>query len=601
MNGQQLAYCAILVATFGLLVTERLRKDLAVLLAVVALYVTGTLGAREALAGFSSEPAIVICSIFVLCAALTATGVSRRLGRLVGRAAGGGLTRMLAVVMPSTAALAAFEHHVTITALLLPVMRRLSAKHGVPLSKLLLPLSFAASLGTTITIIGAPAFLVASEMLKQAGRPGLNMFSIAPIGIALSLAGTAFMLLVGRFVLPTREAGGANSGYTRLGGYLTEVVVPPGSPWVDRDAGAALKDSGGTALNLVRDGRALGPPDGAALRAGDALVVEADPDALVGLLESRAVALQPVARHAPDGPGGAESRGPDYLVQLAVAPESRLAGRTLGEVGFLQRYGALVLGLWRRSGPPAARLGQAPLRPGDVLLLEGAPAALGRLATDRDFAPAPPFAGEPRRRGKALLAGAIMLTVIACSGLGLLPLEIATLAGATAVVLTGCITARQAYRAIDHRIFVFIAGAIPLGTAMDKTGTSKLLAAWLQHLVAGWPQMLVLLALFAVVALLTQFMSDAATTALIGPIAVALAGVLGMAPEPFVVTVAMAAVTAFLTPLGHHGNLLVYGPGGYKFADFFVVGAPLTLVVALIVAALAPVLWPGPAPALAAP
>ena len=236
-----------------------------------------------------------------------------------------------------------------------------------------------------------------------------------------------------------------------------------------------------------------------------------------------------------------------------------------------------------------------------MLVLQGSEAALGRIAEDPDFLMTVPFQGEPRRRGKALLAGAIMLTVIACSGLGLLPLEIATLAGATAVVLTGCITARQAYRAIDHRIFVFIAGAIPLGTAMDKTGTSKLLAAWLQHLVAGWPQMLVLLALFAVVALLTQFMSDAATTALIGPIAVALAGVLGMAPEPFVVTVAMAAVTAFLTPLGHHGNLLVYGPGGYRFADFFVVGAPLTLIVALLVAGLAPVLWPGPAPALAAP
>jgi di/tricarboxylate transporter len=186
-----------------------------------------------------------------------------------------------------------------------------------------------------------------------------------------------------------------------------------------------------------------------------------------------------------------------------------------------------------------------------------------------------------------------MLATIVVAALNLLSIEIAALTGAAAMVLSRCITARQAYRAIDGRIYVFIAGALPLGAAMEKTGASKLIAGWLQGAVAGWNQMLILLALFAIVAVLTQFMSDSGTTAIFAPVALALAQVLGQAPEPYVVTVAMASVAAFLTPIGHHGNLLVYGPGRYQFSDFVKVGTPLTVLAGVTVAVLAPLIWPG--------
>jgi di/tricarboxylate transporter len=184
-----------------------------------------------------------------------------------------------------------------------------------------------------------------------------------------------------------------------------------------------------------------------------------------------------------------------------------------------------------------------------------------------------------------------MLATVVAAAFNLLSIEIAALAGAVAMVLAGCLTPRQAYQAVDTRIFVFIAGAIPIGAAMQKTGTADLLAGWLQQAVGGWPQTVVLLAIFGVVAVLTQFMSDAATTALFAPVAVALAQALGQAPEAYAVTVAMAAVAAFLTPIGHHGNLLVYGPGRHQFADFVRVGTPLTILVALVVAFMAPLLW----------
>jgi di/tricarboxylate transporter len=203
-----------------------------------------------------------------------------------------------------------------------------------------------------------------------------------------------------------------------------------------------------------------------------------------------------------------------------------------------------------------------------------------------------PFHGESRPRKKAALTAAIMLGTIALAAFNILSLEIITLAGAAAMVLSGCISSRQAYRRIDARIYVFIAGAIPLGAAMQKTGTATLMAAWLQKEVGQWPQILVLLTIFAIVAVVTQFMSDAATTALFAPVALALAQAMGRPPEPYVVTVAMAAVTSFLTPIGHHGNLLVYGPGRYQFRDFVRVGTPLTILVAVVVTAVSLMIWP---------
>jgi di/tricarboxylate transporter len=280
------------------------------------------------------------------------------------------------------------------------------------------------------------------------------------------------------------------------------------------------------------------------------------------------------------------------LVQAVVAPRSELEQQTLGEVDFRQRYGALVVGFWRRDGWLQQELARIQLRAGDVLVLQGDQEALKRVANDPAFLMLIPFQGEARLRRKAWLAGTIMLATVAVAAFNILSIEMAAVAGAVAMVLSGCLTAGQAYRAIDTRIFVFIAGAMPLGAAMQRSGASALLAGWLQTAVGNWEPIFILLALFGVVAILTQFMSDAATTAIFAPVAAALAHVLGQPPEPYVVTVAMAAVASFLTPIGHHGNLLIYGPGRYQFTDFVWVGAPLTVLVAFIVAYLAPLLWP---------
>lgn len=591
--GPEITFFAILAVAFALLLTERLRNDVVGILIVLALTLTGLLEPKQALAGFASEPAIVVAAIFVLSAGMHRTGLSEAIGRLIGHWAGSGLTRAVAVVMPSVALLSAFTHHLTTTAVMLPVTLQLARERNLPPSKLLMPLSFAASLGTAITIIGAPAFLIASGVLQQAGRPGLGIFSIAPIGLALTLVGTVFMVLVGRALLPDRRGNEEGGSRFRLDEYFTELTVRGKS----RLVGKTIEEIEGDdrypvkVVGLVRDGRTLRRPvDGRALEAGDVLLVRTTPEQLATIREAPDVELHPVTQYEPRAPAESEADGA-RLVQAVVAPGSDLIRRTIGETDFRRRYGAIVLGLWRQQGWLEREIAQTRLRAGDVLVLQGDDEALGRVAADPGFLMMVPFQGEPQPRRRAPVAASIMIATIAAAATSLMSIEIAALAGAVAMVLTGCLTPGQAYRAIDARIFVFIAGAIPLGAAMEASGASRMLAGWLQALVGDWNGFAVLLAIFALVAVITQFMSDSATTAVFAPVAVALAGALDRPPEPFVVTVAMASVVSFLTPIGHHGNLLVYGPGGYRFADFVRVGAPLTALAAVVVAVLAPIVF----------
>lgn len=595
---QQISFFVILIIAFGLLITERIRNDLVALLVILALAISGVLKPVEALAGFGSEPAIVVVSILVMSAAFHQTHLDEIIGGWIGRLAGSTLTRALVVVMPLVALLSAFTHHVTTTAVMLPVMLNLAREKRIPASKLLIPLSFAASLGTTITIIGAPAFLVASDTLQRAGRPSLGIFSIAPIGLCLSLVGTLFMLLIGRFMLPSHDGAADLNNRFRLEQYFTELTILPDAPFLGKTlseikAGSEYRF---TVVGWIRNRQRLPLPLGnQRIQAGDTLLVHTTPDDMLAFRHERGLELNPVAKFGTAASQGedAEAEAPDQLVQAVIAPTADIIGRTLQDLDFRRRYGSVVVGLWRQTGFLQEELAQTRLRPGDVLVLQGDAESLARIERDPAFLLLVPFQGESRQRRKAPLVAVLMIVTILVASMGWLTLDVAMLSGAVAMVFSGCLTPRQAYRSIDGRIYIFIAGAIPLGTAMQQTGSSKLLASMLSQTIGGWPEILILLAIFAAVGILTQFMSDAGTTALFAPVAIALAQALGHPPEPYVVTVAMAAVAAFLTPIGHHGNLLVYGPGRYRFMDFVRVGTPLTILIGGIVTVMAKMLWPG--------
>jgi di/tricarboxylate transporter len=596
----QVILLLILTGAVILLFTEWIRLDLTAILIILMLSLTGVLEPEDALSGFSSEPAILLASVFVLNGALYYTGLSERLGNWIKRLAGTSLERAVAVVMPSVALLSAFTHHVTITALMLPPMLKLSRENNIPASKLLMPLSFAASLGTAIAIIGAPAFLIASGLLQQSGYEGLSIFSIAPIGLAISLAGTLFFLLLGRFLLPSHVNSEESIDHFRLEGYFTELVLLPNSSLIGKTI-REIEEQQQAEFEVsawYRDEHPRNRPFGnKKTQAGDVLVIRTSPDKIATIDQEPGIAIRPLEKYKDAFLPGQENGGDkeelaSRLVQSVVAPRSELIGKTIGKVDFLQNYGVIIVGVWRSKGWLRTELSRVRLREGDVLVLAGDDNSFKRISEDRSFLMLVPFKGESKPVHKARIAALIMVITVLVAAFHIAPPEIAMLGGAAVMILSGCISVSQAYQSIETRIFIFIAGAIPLGLAMQKTGTADLLAGWLQNLVANWDIHLILLAFFLIVGLATQIMSDAATTALFAPVALALAKGLGLPPEPLVVTVAMAAVTSFFTPIGHHGNLLIYGPGGYQFSDFLRVGIPLTIVVAIIVTFMAPMIWP---------
>ena len=440
-------------------------------------------------------------------------------------------------------------------------------------------------------MVSAPAFLLANDQLKRAGAEGLGIFSITPIGIALVVVGTVYMLLT-RWILPKRSGEGGEDDYLRLGRYRTELLVVPGGQWATRSLADMQKAMGKsvTVHGWLREGQRRDDlTANSPLLGGDILLIEAGADEMMSLHDDPGLDLNAIARYGDTLSG----EGKSQLIQTVVAPGSEFLGRSIRELDFSRQFHAVIVGLWRRTGPVAERLSDARLREGDLLVLWGRSNRFAELATHHGFLLLAPFAGEAKRRLRAPLALAILGMTVLAAATEWLPAPLAFLLGAVAMVATRCVDIQQAYREIDVRIFVMIAGVIPLGIAMEQTGTADLLAKGMSQVIAGWPVLAMLLVMFSVAALLTQIMSDAATTALLAPIAIALSQVLDLPPTPFVVCTALGAVVAFLTPIGHHGNLLILGPGQYRFGDFLRIGLPLTVVIALVSAWMARWLWLG--------
>jgi di/tricarboxylate transporter len=595
MSADQVVYLLIVAVTLMLFISERVRIDVAAMLTLLALAVTGILSPAQALSGFASEPAIIVASVFVISAALGATGLTERIGAYISRGAGAREWRAILVVMPAVAALAAFSHHLMITAMMLPIMMRLAREQKLSPSRLLMPMSLAASIGTTLTIFSAPAFLLANHLLRTGDHQTLGIFGITPIGVALVALAVIYMSL-GRWLLPRRLARPHETDYLRLDRYYTELVVEEDSRWIDRPLGEFNLHFEGRleVVEWMRAGvRQRNAGRQSVLHAGDVLFVRASPDEIASVEGEAGLALHAVRKYSGKPVEAKEEKDAYQLVQVVVAPHSQFVGETIAGIDFRRSMGVVVVGMWRREGWIREELSQVRLSEGDLLVLRGTPDKLSELAAHHGFLMMVPFTANPRRRERAAWAVVIVAAVVAAAASGVVPAQMAFLAGAVTLVITGCVSIDQAYREIDVRIFVMIAGVIPLGLAMEQTGTAALLADQLQRVVMDWHPLAVLLSLFWAAALVTQILSDAATVVLLGPISLALAVALGLPPQPFIVCTALGAVAAFLTPIGHHGNLLILNPGQYTFGDFLRVGVPLTVCISLVSVWMAQWLWLG--------
>lgn len=583
-----LAVGAITVLAIALFVSGRVRIDLVSLLVLVTLALTGLVTAEEAVSGFANPATVTVLAMLMLAGGLTRTGAAAALGRLFTGLARGGPWRLASGLMGTAAGLSAFVNNTAIVAVLLPLTVKLANDTGQSASKLLIPLSFAAMLGGTMTLIGTSTNLLVHALAQRQGLAGFTMFEFAPLGLVLTVIGLAYMLVVGIHLLPARKTGTLTEQY-RLRDYLTEIAVAEDSKLVGRPLGEAFGvEHGVDVLGVFRGEQRLVWPQHVTIQAGDLLLVHGPVDALMALKEQPGLELK----------GEVTLRDEDLtsdeivLAEAVVGPTSRLRNRTPREAFFRHRYDLAILAIQRQAASLHRRLADTRLSVGDTLLLQGPRRALREAAGPMDLLVLGELDTVVVRRDRMWAAVAIMAAVVGLAAAGAWPVMVTAVAGVAAMVLAGCLTMQEAYDAVDWSVIFLLAGVIPLGIALERSGAARLLADATVATVGGLGPVAVLSAFYLLASILTELMSNNATAILLTPIAAATAVQLGVDPRPFLVAVAFAASASFMTPLGYQTNALVYAPGGYRYVDYVKVGAPLNLLFWAVATLLIPVLWP---------
>jgi di/tricarboxylate transporter len=611
----------ILAAALVLFVTEWLRVDVVALAVVVALVATGLLTTGEALSGFSSPVVLTIAALFVVGGAVLNTGLATQLGRRLLAIAGTGQVRVIVVIMLVAAILSAFMSDAGTVAVLLPAIVSLSMGAGTRPSKLLIPLAFGSLLGGALTLIGTPPNLLVSGLLREQGLEPFGFFDYTPIASIVLVAGIAFMIFVGRHLLPDYqleqdvqrvETPRELVDLYRLPHSLFRLRVRRGSGLIGETVPQARlgQDFSVSVVEVLRPARPrsvlpLGESQTRAksatwhhvseedtpLAVDDVLIVQGDGNDVSHAAATWNLGLQP----AEVGTEEALITQEVGIAEVLLPPRSSLVGKTLVDTQFGTVYKLTVLDIHRPAASEELDLKTTRLRFGDVLLVQGPwDHILALRKKRRDFV----VMGEPEvvmgapARHRAPIALLILAGLMVLLLTNAISVAAASLAAALAVVLTGCLTMDEAYQSVDWRSVVLIAGMIPMSIALEKAGLVNVLAEGMVNTVGLWGPVAVLAGLFVVTSVLTQVLSNTATTVLIAPIALAAAQKLGVQPYAFLMAVAIAASMAFASPVASPVNTLVMGAGNYRFADYARVGVPL-LVVALVVSVLfLPLLWP---------
>jgi di/tricarboxylate transporter len=595
LTPEQSALLAIVGLALGLIISNRLRADLVALLVLLALGLSGILPPEQALAGFSRSAVIAIVGLFVITAALERNGVVQWLADRLAGLSGTSEPRMMAVFMLAGALLSLGMNNIAAGAVLLPAAVSVARRAGVPTSKVLMPLGYGTLLGGMATLF-TTANIVLSGALRSQNERALTMLDFLPTGGAVLVAGTLYMLLVGRRLLPSRESVGRSAlpaadltETYQLAERLWEVRVQPDSPLVSQQLAQTVIGSrtGATVVGLWHGREARIPPAPSdVIAANDILLVLGREDRVRQLEAERTT----IGR---DGHHWESTRGlPVRLTEVLIAPRSPAIGQTLKSLRFRTKYGLTTVALWREGRSYRTDVGDFVLQAGDALLMVGSREAIRSLAEEPgyivlDQANSAPHPGV----GHARLTVLITALALLLSAIGVVPTAEAMLAGAAALVLTGCMNMEEAYHAIEWRVVVLIAGMLPIGTALVTTGLAALIGAFFTTTVASAGPLGLIAGLYLTTVALTQFVGGQVAALIMGPIAVGAAVNLGVSPPAVAVAVAIGCSTAFMTPLAHPVNVLMMGPGGYTFRDFARVGAGLTLVCLAALLVALPLIW----------
>ncbi len=583
----------LLILTLIVFALDRFPIDLVALGVMAVILVLGPflgVSAEDAISGFSNPATITVLAMFILGAGIYRSGAINVLGSHAIRIAGAGETRQLLIVMGIVGPISMVINNTAAVAILIPLVIAMARRHGRAPSKLLMPLSFTSQLAGVVTLIGTSTNILASALTEQADLGPFGMFEFSGIGMLVFATGVFYLLTIGRRLLPERRTDADVTESYQIKEYLTEVRVLDDSPLVGRSlvASRLSEQFDVHVLEIRRDDQRLSLLlSDEVIRARDILVLRANRNQLVALRDMQGLTMSLSARRHDVPPSAEELR----LLEVVVGPDSDLVGGTLLSTNFRNRFNLTVLALQHHGSLVREGMTEVRLRFGDTLLLQGEASALDQIKREPGFIVTEEVELEMFRKEKIPVALAIVTGVVVVAALGIMPILTTAIAGCVLMVLTGCLKMNELHAAVRLDVIFLLAGVIPLGLALERTGGAELLAGFASTASAGAHPIAVLYIFYIMTMVLTELISNNAAVVVMVPVAIATAATMGLDAKAVVLAVMFAASTSFTTPVGYQTNTMIYGPGGYRFLDFVRVGGPLNLILAAVTPLFIYLLW----------
>ena len=582
-TGSAVLTLAVVAAMFVLFVREAYPAEVVAIAGVAVLLVLGVLPYDEAVPVLANPAPWTIAAMFIVMGALVRTGALDAFTQMATR-----YTHRpkiaIAALMVFVIIASAIVANTPVVLVMIPVFVQLARSLGINASRLLIPLSYAAIMGGTLTLIGTSTNLLVDGVAQSRGLEPFSIFEVTPIGLVVIAWGMLYLTVVGRWLLPNRDSmADMLSDRSRMK-FFTEAVIPPESNLVGREVLSVqlFKRDGVRLIDVVRGDESLRRNlKDVVLQVGDIVVLRSQITELLSLQATKS--LKRV-----DQISAVETT----TVEALITPGCRMVGRQLGSLRLRRRYGVYVLAVHRRNQNIGRQLDETVVRVGDTLLLEGAPEDIRRLSAEMEMVDVTQPTARAFRRGHAPIAIGALAAIVGLAGLGVAPIFLMTFLAVALVLLTRCIDADEAFSFIEGRLLAMIFAMLAVGAALEHSGAVEMIVTAISPLLTGLPAFFVVWAIYLLTSILTELVSNNAVAVVVTPIAIGLAQAAGIDPRPLVVAVMVAASASFATPIGYQTNMMVYGPGGYRFTDFMKIGIPLNLSMGLIVSAVIPLIWP---------
>ncbi|NJK29094.1 MAG: SLC13 family permease [Acaryochloris sp. RU_4_1] len=584
---QDRTFLTLLVLSLALIafVAEWFPVDLTALMVAAVLILLGLVTPDEGISGFGNSATITVLFMFILSAGIAKTGVIQIVRDWLVRWGGKNPSQQILVMGLIVGPITAFINNTAVVAVFLPIIEDWCKKQNISPSKLLIPLSYVTVLGGMITVIGTSTNILASGVSKDLGYGEFTLFQFTTLGVATFVVGLVYLAIAAPHLLPNRKAPTNNFQDFDLKEYVSEVTITANSSLVGQTLRSTQlqRKFDLDVLELIRDRDRFGQPlADIPLQAEDILLVRGSRTELLNIRDERGIEIAPDVKFGQNSLETDLSTGAEEIAEVLILSNSRLSGSTLKELRFRQRYNATVLAIRRGQELVRDRLGRVPLRFGDLLLIQGPRESLVGLQTTRELLVMEPQDVETLRPQKAWIAIAIILGVIVVAAFDWAPILVSALVGVLLMVITGCLKPGEIYGAVRWDVIFLLAGLIPLGVAMEKSGATEWLAQPIINAGGHLPNFWLLVSFYLLTSFLTEILSNNAAVILMIPIGVEVAKDLHLNPLAFVFAATFAASNSYLTPIGYQTNTMVYGPGGYKFLDFTRVGLPLNLLLTIL-------------------